>query len=264
MSLASALKRSWSLVLLSAVICASAGLIAGLVRDPEYKAEAQLYVGSFDVRSLAVPGFVTASLQIADAYSRLANSDAVVVPVSRRLRLTRDEVRQRLTTSNIPGSPVVRIEGVGSSRRAAVDLVRAASAATASRVSRFTSRNADAERNFKRFQAAAVRAQQAEARALQLRSRRANGENVPTRTITAAQARAETARLRATTFANLYGEARANTSGAANVHVIDAGGTATNDRNEVLQRLVLLGALAGLVLGAALATLQWRRLLYEE
>ena len=83
MSLASALKRSWSLVLLCAVIGAAAGLIAGLVRDPEYKAEAQLYVGSFDVRSLAVPGFVTASLQIADAYSRLANSDAVVVPVSR-------------------------------------------------------------------------------------------------------------------------------------------------------------------------------------
>ena len=158
----------------------------------------------------------------------------------------------------------MRIEGVGSSRRAAVDLVHAASATTASRVSRFTSRNADADRNFKRFQAASARAQQAEARALALRTRRANGENVPTRTITAAQSRAESARLRATTFANLYGEARANTSGAANVHVIDAGSTATNDRNEVLERLVLLGGLAGLVIGTALATLRWRRLLYEE
>jgi uncharacterized protein involved in exopolysaccharide biosynthesis len=264
MSLASALRRSWSLILLWVVICAGVGLVAGLVRDPDYKAEAQLYVGSFDVRSLAVPGFVTASLQIADAYSRLANSDAVVLPIARRLKLSPQEVRRRLTASNIPGSPVVRIEGTGPSRRAAVDLVRVASAETAKRASRFTSRDADAARNFKRFRAAAARAQQAEARAAQLRSRRARGENVPTSTITTAQAKAETARLRATTFANLYGEARANTSGAANIHVIDAGRSATNDRNEVLQRLVLLGALAGLVLGTALATLQWRRVLYGE
>jgi uncharacterized protein involved in exopolysaccharide biosynthesis len=264
MSLASALKRSWLLVAGCVLVFAGVGLIAGLVRDPEYKAESQMYVGSFDVRSLAVPGFVTASLQIADAYSRLANSDAIVVPVAKRLHLTRGEVERRLTASNIPGSPVIRLEGVGPSRRAAVDLVRTATAVTASRVTRLTSRNAEADRYFREFQAAAARAQVAAARAARLRSRVAQGQNVSTRTITDAQAKAETARLRATAFANLYGEARANARGATNVHVIDAGRAATNDRGDVLQRLIVLGVIAGLVIGGALATLRWRRLLGEE
>jgi hypothetical protein len=264
MSLASALKRYWLLVLACALLFAGVGLVAGLVRDPEYKAESEMYVGSFDVRSLAVPGFVTASLQIADAYSRLANSDAVVVPVAQRLRVTRGDVARRLTASNIPGSPVIRLEGVGTSRQAAVELVRAATAVTASRVRGLTSRNAEADRYFKEFQAAAARAQVASARAARLRTRVAKGESVSTRTITDAQAKAETARLRATAFANLYGEARANSRGAANVHVIDAGRSATDDRGDVLQRLVVLGALAGLVVGAAVATLRWRRLLGQE
>jgi hypothetical protein len=264
MSLATALKRSWSLVLACVLVAAGIGLIAGLLRDPEYKAESEMYVGSFDVRSLAVPGFVTASLQIADAYSRLANSDAVVVPVAKRLRMTRSEVERRLTATNIPGSPVIRLEGVGPSREAAVDLVRAATAVTASRVRSLTSRNLEADRYFKDFQTAAARAQVASARAARLRSRAAQGQGVSTRAVTEAQAKAETARLRATAFANLYGEARANSRGAANVHVIDAGRAATNDRGDVLQRLVVLGVLAGLVVGTALATLRWRRMLSAQ
>jgi uncharacterized protein involved in exopolysaccharide biosynthesis len=83
MSLGSALKRSWLLILVCVLVCAGAGIAIGLLRSPVYKSQSQLFVGSFDVRSVAIPGFVTASQQLADAYSRLAASDAVVVPVAR-------------------------------------------------------------------------------------------------------------------------------------------------------------------------------------
>jgi uncharacterized protein involved in exopolysaccharide biosynthesis len=245
------------------LLCIGAGVAAALLRAPEYKAESQLFVGSFDVRSVAIPGFVTASVQLADAYSRLARSDAVVVPVSRRLGVAADDVERRLSTSNIPGSPVVRVEAVGSSRRSAVQLSRAATRETVARVRSLTVSNSEPERLLRLYRTASVAAQRADIRANQLRGQQAAGGNVPTRTILNAQTKAETARLRVNTLANLYNEARANAGGAAQAHVIRMAVSASDDRGDVLQRLILLGAAAGVVLGTGLASLRGHRLLNE-
>ncbi|MDX6675001.1 MAG: hypothetical protein QOH11_2419, partial [Solirubrobacteraceae bacterium] len=69
MSLGTALKRSWQVVLAGVLVCVGVAVAVGLLRAPNYKAESQLFVGSYDVRSVAIPGFVTASAQLADAYS---------------------------------------------------------------------------------------------------------------------------------------------------------------------------------------------------
>jgi hypothetical protein len=231
----------------------------GLLRDPVYKAEAQLFVGSFDVRSVAIPGFVTASNQLADAYSRLAASDAVVVPVARQLGLTRAQTRERLSSSNVPQSPVVRITAEGPSRRAAVELARAASNQTVTVVRGLTTRADDAAQLLTRFTAAAAKSQVADARAARLRDQRA-----PQKAILAAQTASETAKLDVQTLGALYGQARGSSGGAAQAHVVNAAATATNDRDDVLQQLVLLAVVAGLVAGAGLATLRQRRLLQQE
>jgi capsular polysaccharide biosynthesis protein len=259
MSLGTALKRSWLVVLACVLACCGVAVAVGLVRSPDYKAQSQLFVGSFDVRSVAIPGFVTASVQLADAYSRLATSDAVVVPVARQLGLTRGAVRERLTASNVPGSPVVRITAEGLSRRAAIALARAASEETAAQVRGLTNRNGEADQLLRRFQAASAQAARTASRAGQLR-----GQHASAQTILAAEAQSETARLRANTIGSLYGQARANSGGAAQVHVINAAQSATNDRGQVLQQLILVGALAGLVAGAALAALREHRLLQSR
>jgi capsular polysaccharide biosynthesis protein len=254
MSLASALKRSWLLVLICVLACVGAGAAISLLRSPVYKADSQLFVGSFDVRSVAIPGFVTASQQLADAYSRLAASDAVVVPVARQLGLTPAKVRERLSSSNVPGSPVVRITAEGASRRTAVELARAASNETVNQVRVLTARTNEADQLLGRFKIAAAKSQQADARAARLRAQGASQT-----TILAAQTDAETAKLGVQTLANLYGEARANSGGVAQAHVVNAAVTATSDRGAVLQQLALLGAVAGLVAGAGLAVLRERR-----
>jgi uncharacterized protein involved in exopolysaccharide biosynthesis len=256
MSLASALKRSWLLVLACVLACVGAGVAISLLRSPVYKADSQLFVGSFDVRSVAIPGFVTASQQLADAYSRLAASDAVVVPVARQLGLTPAKVRERLSSSNVPGSPVVRITAEGPSRPAAVDLARAASNETVIQVRVLTTRTDEGSQLFARFKTAAAKSQQADARAARLQARGASQQ-----AILAAQTDAQTAKLEVQTLANLYGEARANSGGAAQAQVVNAAVTATSDRGEVLQQLALLGVVAGLVAGAGLAVLRERRLL---
>jgi capsular polysaccharide biosynthesis protein len=255
MSLGSALKRSWSLILVCVLVCAGAGVAIGLLRSPVYKAQSQLFVGSFDVRSVAIPGFVTASQQLADAYSRLAASDAIVVPVARKLSLTPAQVRERLSSSNVPGAPVVRITAEGPSSRAAIDLGQAASNETVAQVQALTSRTNEADQLLTRFKAAAAKAQQADAHVARLRARGASQS-----TILTAQTASETAKLGVQTLANLYGQARANSGGAAQAHVVNAAATATSDRGDVLQQLVLLGVLAGLVAGAGLAVLRERRL----
>jgi tyrosine-protein kinase len=256
MSLGSALKRSWLLILACVLVCAGAGIAIGLLRSPVYKAQSQLFVGSFDVRSVAIPGFVTASQQLADAYSRLAASDAVVVPVARRLGLTPTQVRDRLSSSNVPGAPVVRLTAEGPNRRAAIDLARAAANETVAQVSTLTSRTNEANQLLTSFKAAAAKSQAVDARLARLRARGASQN-----TILDAQTASETAKLDVQTQANLYGQARANSGGAAQAHVVNAAVTATSDRGQVLQQLLLLGVVAGLVAGAGLAVLRERRLL---
>jgi capsular polysaccharide biosynthesis protein len=259
MSLASVLKRSWLLILACVLLCAGASVAIGLLRSPVYKAESQLFVGSFDVRSVAIPGFVTASQQLADAYSRLAASDAVVVPVARQLGLSRAQVRERLSASNVPGAPVVRLTAEGPGRQSAVALARAASDETVSQVSKATSRANEANQLLTRFKAASAKSQLADARAAQLRAQHASQTS-----ILAAQTASETAKLNVQTLASLYGEAQASTGGAAQAHVVNAAVAATSDRGQVLQQLLLLGIVAGLVAGAGLAALRQRRLLPAE
>jgi hypothetical protein len=249
------------LVVVCVLLCAGAGVAAGLLRSPKYKAESQVFVGSFDVRTVAISGFVTASVQLADAYSRLASSDAVVVPVSQRLGLSRETVRNDLTSSNIPGSPVVRLDATGSNRRSAIRLARTATAVTIERVQRLTTGQSEAERLLRQFRQEVHSAELAESAATRLRD---SGATVSQSKLLAAQTRAETARLRATALGNLYNEVRSNARGAAQAHVIRNALSASDDRSEVLQRLILLGAAAGLVLGAGLATLRQRRLLQDR
>jgi hypothetical protein len=258
MSLGSALKRSWSVVLACVVLCTGVAAVTGLLRHPEYKAEARLFVGSLDVRSLAVPGYVLASQQLAAAYSRVAVSSIIEVPVARRSGFSRKQVGDRLSAADIPQSPVVRLRATGPNEDDAVKLVRAATTEMAAYVTKVTSRNAEADELFKRYRAAAERAQALEARAALLRA-----QDAPERARVDAQTRAETARLNASTVAQLYGQARATSAGAAQVQTLDAGQSATNDRGEVLQRLVLLGLASGLVLGAALASLRLRALVRQ-
>jgi hypothetical protein len=165
-------------------------------------------------------------------------------------------VRERLTSSNGPGAPVVRLTAEGPSRRAAIDLARAASNETVAQVSTLTNRTNEANQLLTSFKAAAAKAQAADARLARLRARGASQK-----TILDAQTASETAKLGVQTLASLYGQARANSGGAAQAHVVNAAVTATSDRGQVLQQLILLGVVAGLVAGAGLAVLRERRLL---
>jgi capsular polysaccharide biosynthesis protein len=259
MSLGTALKRSWQVVLAGVLVCVGVAVAVGLLRAPNYKAESQLFVGSYDVRSVAIPGFVTASAQLADAYSRLATSDAITVPVAHQTGLTLGQVRERLTASNVPGAPVVRVTAEGPSRRAAIELARAASSETTAQVRTLTSSKSEAGQLLAQYQADSASATRAASQVGQLR-----GQHVSSQVIVAAQTRADLARLRANTSAALYGQARANAGGAAQAHVLSSAVSATSDRGSVIEQLVLVGALAGLVAGGALATLRERRLLVRQ
>src|SRR3989440_8504935 len=161
MSLGTALKRSWQVVLACLLVCVGVAVGVGLLRGPDYKAQSQLFVGSFDVRSVAIPGFVTASVQLADAYSRLATSDAIAVPVAHQTGLTLGQVRERLTASNVPGRPVVRITAEGPSRSAAIPLAQPGGNETAAQVRALTSGTGQANQLLARYQADSVSAARA-------------------------------------------------------------------------------------------------------
>lgn len=262
MSFGSAFRRSWLIVLVCVLVCTGAGVAVGLERTPEYHADSQLLVGTFDVRTLAIPGFVTAATQLADAYSRLVVSDQIVLPVARRTRLSPSEVRERLSATAIPETVFLRIRATGSSRDDALRLVRAATAVTSTFVNKITRADTQAGALLRRFQAAVAHAQSLEAENGRLKGlARSGGQTISKRRLRRAAAEAETARLLVTTLAQLYSETRAGGTGGAQVNVLTAEPRAGNDRNSVLQRLIFLGLVAGLVLGAGLGALRQARLM---
>jgi capsular polysaccharide biosynthesis protein len=262
MSFGSALKRSWPLVAICLLLCTGAGVAVGLSRHPVYRADAQVFVGQLDVRSLAVPGFVTASQQLAEAYARIIESDEIVRPVARALHRSPSYVRSHVTATNIPETSFVQVRTTASGGFEAVKLAKVTVIETTRYSDRLTGGGGVTDRLLARYGAAAAAARERERTYGQLHQQDlANPGSVKRADLIKAGVDADTARLRANAMAQAYTEARANATGAVDIRVIQTAGRAGDDRSSVLQQLVFFGFVAGLALGCALALLRRRRLL---
>lgn len=105
------------LTLLLAVLA----VLVGVVRDPTYTAEARLAVGAGELSTIAIPGFPTASEDLASSYSRWVTTVGVG-------EMTLPEGTMSMAASPIPESNVIRIEATSKNESTATEAADAAAA----------------------------------------------------------------------------------------------------------------------------------------
>jgi hypothetical protein len=129
------------LIIALAVLGLAVGSVYGLVRSPNYSAEARLIVGkSITITNeAATAGLPAAAAQFASDYSRLAGTEAVDADAAKRLG--EKVLKGGLTASPIPDSPIIRVDATASSQAGAVALANAGAQAIIDQVNAINQTN---------------------------------------------------------------------------------------------------------------------------
>ena len=239
--------RRWWLILALAVLCGAAGVYVASKRTPTYSATASINVGRVDIRSQALPGYMSAAQALAFSYSRVATSDRIVSALSRSQHLPAQTIAGRLSAAPIPKSPIFTVTAQGPSAQAAISLANAAT----TQLQRFaTSSNGGegaATSILRDYQSEAARVARLKRKVSDLKS------SGSTSALNRAQLSYQAAKLKLQGLATQYQSQSNEVLSTAGVAVLDRPTSATNDRSKTLRRYGAGGAIVGLLIGVALA-----------
>jgi hypothetical protein len=231
------------LTLLPILLMVGGAIAFGLTREPTWTSEARLSVGELTPSTQSAPGIAEANQQLASAFSRAIDARRVVTPVSRELGLTSSEVERRLDATPIPESPVLSVSGTGPSERDAVAIARSGT----SSLVRYIRRLGDTAPEERR-----LLGELTEARREVARLQEQSVVDGPNPDLDAAQLRAEA-------LESQYLEITRH-PGSTPVTELNPAEAGTSDRETVLKLAIVVAALAGIAVGAALATSREARL----
>ena len=253
-----ALRRRPLWVLLPLLLLTAAGVGGGLARAPVYRAESRLLVGKVNPGTPTLPGFVQASVALADAYSRSIGATDVVVPVAARLGISPLTAAARLTASPVPQSPVIRVIGEGPSASAATALSALASRRLVRYVARLNAGSGNGTALLSAYKRASIAYSRAAARADALAADAARHPSpAAARALDDARAARDAAQLRARAAGAAYaGDQQTYSASTGIVSVLALAQQASSDRVHKLELLGFVGLLVGGVLGLGLAW--WR------
>lgn len=261
LSVGGAMRRHPFLLMMPVLLLAGAAVVLGLYRAPTFTAETRLGVGRIDVSSQAIPGVVAAYQSLAATYSRIVNADGVVDPIAARMGLASPEVADAISASPIPDSAIIRLKARSETPEVAVRMANLAGSVLARYVGQFN-RSGGLSTLLDRFRVTAAEladAQQARDAAQQAHDRSPTEES--RKALSQAAAEYEVASIRFSTIRDQISQGAQGSATTDAIHQLNAATAAVSDRNSVLQRLVLVGALAGLALGTLLAITRerWKR-----
>lgn len=255
MTIGNALTRNWPLVLLSVIAFGILGFVAGSLREPEWTAEARLSVGRLSLTVQSVPGFAVGGEVVAAGYARSVAVAPVIDPAARRLNVPPDDLRERVSSSAIPSSPLFDVIATGDSEAEAVASANAVADAMVEYGRAGSEAPGRAEELLRQYRDAVER----EARARQTVTRLLdNGARGPR--LAAARAVADTEKLRVETAAQNYRASQRSQVSGGVVESIAPARDASSDEQSRLQLFTFAGLLGGLLIGVALAVLRALRL----
>jgi hypothetical protein len=251
----SAIGRHKSIVVLSALIFAFAGIAIGLLRQPTYTASATLQVGQVNPNSPGFLGYVQSAGSLATAFSRSIAAGPVLDSVEEKLGLSRGESTPRLSSEPIPLSPAFRVIATGTSAVAATRLANVTAGAVVAYEAHSNSSNPQAASQLDDYQSASVAVRSAETRVSELE----NGESDSGKLLRA-EAAVSAARIRLRAIANAYIATVATQSPRQGLVTLLAGATsASSDRKAKVELYGFVGLLIGLAVGCLAAVVRERR-----
>jgi capsular polysaccharide biosynthesis protein len=256
-----ALARHWFVALLPVLAFVALGAAYAVTRSPVYTARSTLNVVQLDLSSPgALVGFPAASQSLASAYSRAVSSEALTAPVAKRLRLSDADVAARTSATPVPQSPIINLFATGDSPAQAIDLANAMSRQLVTYVTSLGTSNARG-RSLLRHYRQAARAYQT-ALAAQGRAQRAYDQARSARNqarLIRSRSEASTAKLRSDTIRSRYEQSQQTLTNSTALQLLSSARSAQSDRRSKFELAVLIGLVAGLIVGAALASWRFQR-----
>lgn len=252
----SAIRSHPVLALLPVVILVAFGVTLGLRRHPVYSASSEVSVGVASVSAQATPGYVEAAQLLASAYSRQVASRAIYQLISNKTGLSVSAVAVRLSSSAVPSSPTFFINATGPSPSAAIKLTKTAVAALRYEINVVQQGRGNPNSLLRRYTRAQDKANLLSDQQTMLQDQPDATTPAGKVKLRAAKLKTQVAVLQAQILSGQYTQASTTTSGGgATIEVLNPASTAASDRSSVTERYGLIGAAAGVVLGALLALL---------
>jgi capsular polysaccharide biosynthesis protein len=247
-------RRYWHIVLVPVVIFVAVAAVAASRRTPHYSAEARLMVGRLNISSPgAITGFTQAAQDLASAYPLVINADGVIDPLASRFHTSPADIRKRLSATQVPSSPIIRVMATGSSAQGAQNLANAASASLVAYLTKFNMDDPDATRLLAAVNAAEVAYQKAQAAYA----------GHPRPALTPADQRlaaaVDTALLQVKSLSTDYSLTLETEAVTSLLQPLVSASSATSDRTSVLEIALFAALVGGTVVGLALATIRANR-----
>jgi len=232
---------------LPVVLLVALALVIGLARSPKHISEARISVGRVDVPAFTLQNVVTGNQALAGSYARAIDAPKVLADTGRRVGITPDQARDRLFASPIPSSTLIRVEASGKSEKAAADLANAGARSLIRYVSALQERqqNNGVLEEYKHAQLVTDHRRQDLARLFKQKARRG--------LIETARLELLAAQLRSQRLSTLYNNANNGPTPPAPLQLLAPANGASSDFGSMLQKLLLIGVAAGLVIGVGLA-----------
>jgi capsular polysaccharide biosynthesis protein len=246
--------RHKRLALVPILLLVAAGAAIGLLREPEYESEARVSVGRVDAPAYTLDDLLIANVSLARTYSRVVEAEGVVRPAARAAGVDFEDAADGLSGSPVPGSSLISIEAQGSSSDETIALANAAAGRLIVYVETLNERRST-NSLFAEFRRSSRRFVEARDRLVRLQRDDASRAAIRAAQI---QVYVEQGRLEASRFQ--YRNNKGLPTGGLLQLAVPAV-EAESDRSSVLQRLLLIGLGAGLVLGLGLALLRENRAL---
>jgi uncharacterized protein involved in exopolysaccharide biosynthesis len=256
LTLASAVARHPFLVVLPTIILLAAGIVVGAKKAPTYSSTATINVGKADIATQSTPGYVQASEALAASYSRLVTSQHVAVPAARAVGEPPSSVASRISAVPIPNEPTFTITATDSTSASSVRLAQAAVAAIQKFAAKSQTQQGGPPQLLSKYNKLQTQADELNAKAEQLAGRlQVNTLGVTQAQVTNAKVAAQTASLQAQALSNQYLTLAQNGAAPSLDVLIDPTSPTSTNRTSNLEKYGVVGAVAGLVIGIALAGL---------
>ncbi|MGI8622131.1 MAG: hypothetical protein ACR2NB_01285 [Solirubrobacteraceae bacterium] len=263
MTVVQALRRSWFLLLLPALILGGVGVALASSQASTYTASARLSVGKADPSSASFGGFVTATAGLAAIYSRSIDSDGVVVPVAKTLGVSQSVVRARLTATPVQDTPIIRVIGEAPSAATAQAVADAGSRSLTRYIQSSNRTNEDSTRlaaAYRQLSLKRARNKQDIRDTLKALAR-AKRDPVLREKLNRSTADGDTLDLRIEAIGGAFTASQQSQAATNVLFPLERADAVTSDRSARLQTLGGAGVLAGLIIGVGLAMWRASRLL---
>jgi hypothetical protein len=245
--------QHWVLVLLPVVLLMAVAGAYAMKRTPTYTAQSKLTLGQLDVAAQA-PSYVTAAQGLAATYSQAIHAGDVTKPAGKALGIPPLEASKRLVASPVGQTPLFLIDATGPSSHDAVKLANVAARALVHYVDGLNASAAGVNSSLRAFKRASAQQHRAAIDVQQAQIAFQRHPSAKSRAaVTKAMQASDSAKLRVTVLASLYGNAKRVGATSNVLQILATATNATNDRDSVLQKVLFIAAVAGLAIGVALA-----------